>query len=307
MGLMSISPSNLSVKEQKIAPIQSLRHFTADIKIAHSIFALPFAVVGLLIGGIEMPSLKQAAIAVLCMVSARSFAMGMNRFLDRNLDAENSRTINRGIPSGRLSPAAWLTWSLAFGVIFVASAALLSPLAGWLAAPVLAILAFYSMMKKISWITHWYLGICLGLAPIAVNIAFSGKAAPAVLFLGAAVMFWTAGFDIIYSLQDREFDKSKGFNSVPAAFGASRALTISRFSFVGMIVCLLISGSLIAAGKIYYMGIGVVAAILFFEQFLVRNIAANLDHIKIEGAFFTANAWVSVLFYCFVQWDYLTR
>ena len=294
------------MSQNRLAP-ESLIHFFRDIKIAHSIFALPFAIVGVLIGQLALPSGKQILLSLVCMVTARTFAMGMNRFLDRDLDAENSRTAGRSIPSGRLSAKACLTWSLVAGVLFVAAAAGLSALAGWLAVPLLAVLASYSFMKRISWLTHWYLGACLGLAPIAVNIALSGEVKPSVLLVGIAVMFWTAGFDILYSLQDREFDIIHKFHSVPAAFGIKGSLILSRISFVCMIVCLLIAGIHIAAGTTYFVGIAIVSGILIFEQIHVSKIDFKSDSKRIGTAFFTANAWVSVLFYLFVQMDYLIK
>jgi 4-hydroxybenzoate polyprenyltransferase len=285
----------------------SLTAFLTDIKLAHSIFALPFAVVGFLIGGSPFPGVSKVFLAVGGMVTARTFAMGMNRFLDHKLDGQNPRTSGRSIPSGRLGPLAALCWSLLAGVFFVAISFGLSPLAGWLSVPLLMILAFYSLMKRISWLTHWYLGFCLGLAPVAVNVAFGGSVSVPVGLVGAAVMFWTAGFDIIYSLQDRSFDAEKGLRSIPAAFGPAKALFLSRLSFLAMILCLMAVGMMVSAGNLYFAGVVVVAGILLFEQFIVRDIVSSPGAVRIETAFFTANAWVSVLFYCFVQWDYLIR
>ena len=287
--------------------IGSLASFLSDIKIAHSVFALPFAGVGFLLGGVRFPGIAKLGLAIGCMVTARTFAMGINRFLDHKFDAKNPRTSARSIPSGELSPIAAAGWSFLAAILFVGMAASMSAMAGWLAIPLLAILGFYSLMKRVSWLTHWYLGLCLGLAPIAVNVAFENTVPIPVGLLGVAVMFWTAGFDIIYSLQDRKFDVAEGLRSIPAAFGPAKALVISRLSFVVMVLSLLLAGPMVTAGVLYYIGVLLIAGVLVYEQYIVRDIVSAPGTVRINTAFFTANAWVSVLFYCFVQWDYLLR
>ena len=284
---------------------RSFRFFVADIKIAHSIFALPFALSSLTFLNNYQLSFPTFLKLVVCMVMARSFAMGINRYLDRNIDRENPRTASRSIPSGRLSPQLGLFWSLAFGAGFIITAATLSPTAGWLAAPLLLILAFYSMMKRISWLTHWYLGLCLGLSPIAVSVALVGSCSLPVIFLGAAVMFWTAGFDILYSLQDESFDTRKGLYSVPASLGRIRSLRLSRLSFLTMTFFLTVAGYLGDRGGFYYSGVALIALTLVYEQWLLRHAAEGRGLEKINFAFFQLNGVVSLLFGFFAVLDAL--
>ncbi len=284
---------------------RSFRHFAADIKIAHSIFALPFAMAAFIVGKIPLPSAEQIALLLICMVTARSFAMGMNRYLDHRIDALNPRTQVRKIPSGAMTPRQGLLWSVVAAVIFVASAAKLSPLAGICAVPMLVILMSYSFMKKLSWVTHWYLGVCLGLAPVAVQIALTGEVTIPVLLLGTAVALWTGGFDILYSLQDMDFDRSKGLHSVPGRFGPSASLWLSRVSFGGTVSLLAVAGMLAGRGALYGIGVTFVAAILATEHWLVRDAKRDGRSKHINVAFFNLNAYVSVVFFVFAELDYL--
>ena len=281
----------------------SIQTFAGDIKLAHSVFALPFAIVGLVLAEVGMPTPLQVALLLVAMVSARSFAMGMNRLLDADIDAENARTRQRAIPSGRLSlrQGWWIT--LLAGGVFLAAAIRLSPLCGKLALPLLLVLAFYSWMKRLSWLTHLYLGFCLGMSPVAVSIALSGGVNPQTLMVGTAVMLWTAGFDILYSLQDRTFDLQRGLHSIPARFGASRSLWLSRILFGGMVGLLVIAGKVHGAGVAWYGGVLAVAGLLAWEHWILRHTAEDVDGRIIDKAFFTANAWVSIVFCAAVLLD----
>lgn len=270
--------------------------FAGDIKIAHSVFALPFAMVGLILSGAGTPSLQEAALLLLAMVSARSFAMGANRLLDADVDSRNPRTSQRAVPSGRLDlRSGWLITACT-ALVFIAAAFALSPLCGWLSFPLLVILAFYSHMKRISWVTHWYLGLCLGLAPLAATIALTGGVKLATVLLAIAVTMWTAGFDILYSLQDRTFDEGNGLHSVPARFGVARSLWISRGAFALMVLTLVATGLVTDAGLAWYAGVAGVSALLIWEHWILRHTANAVDGKLIDKAFFTANAWVSVVF-----------
>lgn len=285
------------------SPFRAFTAFASDIKIAHSIFALPFVGVALLLSDVSWITPGQMALILVCMISARSFAMGMNRFLDHDVDFENPRTAGRAIPSGRLSRANCLRISVAFAVSFIIAAFALSRLAGILSIPMLLVLASYSWMKRLTWLTHWYLGLCLGLAPVAAQIALEGRATIQVLLIGLAVAFWTAGFDLLYALQDREFDLSKKLNSVPAVFGHRATLVASIFSFCLMIICLIFAGFLSDVHGMFYAGIILVSLILFFEHWMVRDAWVNGVSKNINAAFFNANALVSVLFFAFVVID----
>lgn len=288
---------------QKQIP-KSLILFFQDIRLSHSIFALPFAAVGFLLSGAEFPGLITLLLLLACMITARSFAMGANRFLDRHIDRRNPRTADRLIPSGQLNSIKGLGWTLFMGLLFIVCAFLLNPLSGQLSAPLLLILAFYSLMKRISFLTHWYLGFCLGLAPVAVCISLTGTVTLGVLLTAIAVTFWTAGFDILYSLQDIEFDQKESLHSLPARSGVAKSIMISRWCFVAMILCLVLAGISADSGPYFYLGVFLVSLILIAEQWIVRNATLEINHIHINKAFFTVNGWVSVVFYCMVQIDY---
>lgn len=301
MGLSSLR--SLALSESRTLG-KSLVHFAADIKIAHSIFALPFAASSFFVGSIPPPTVRQCLLLVICMVLARSTAMGMNRFLDRHIDLSNPRTRARKIPSGQMTAFQSLFWSLVAAVFFVVSASSLSPLAGYLSIPLLMILVAYSWMKRLTWATHWYLGFCLGLAPMAIQVAMSGTLSLPIVLLGTAVMFWTGGFDILYSLQDLEFDKKLGLHSVPSKFGPAGAIWLSRVSFGIMVGLLTIVGEISNRGGLYFAGIFVISAILIVEHWLVRDAKKTGKSALLGVAFFNINAWVSVVFFAFVALDY---
>jgi 4-hydroxybenzoate polyprenyltransferase len=282
---------------------RALGVFAKDIKLSHSIFALPFVGVALTLTGVNGVSVAQLARVVICMIFARSFAMGMNRYLDRGFDATNERTRTRALPSGLVSSRFYLAITLVFGALFIAAAFSLSQLAGSLSPLLLVVLAFYSMMKRISWLTHWYLGFCLGLAPVAAEIALFSRVSVSVAFVGVAVAFWTAGFDLLYSLQDKNFDMSNGLHSVPAKFGHQAAIWLSRVSFIAMIICLVVAGN--AAMSDFYWDLGVVAVglVLFYEHWLTRDAMVAGTSARINVAFFNLNALVSILFFLFALAD----
>ncbi len=284
-----------------------LEVFAADIKISHSIFALPFVGVALTITGVTGISSLRMVKILLCMILARSFAMGMNRYLDRHIDSENLRTKIRALPTGKINHQAYLAVTLSCGALFIAVAASLSTVAGWLSPLLLVVLTFYSLMKKISWLTHWYLGLCLGLAPVAAELALFDQISMPIILVGFAVTFWTAGFDILYSLQDQAFDIENGLHSVPAKLGHRKAIWLSRFSFLLMILCLWIAGMEIGAGIWWKVGVAVVACILVAEHWTIRDAMVTGTSEKINLAFFNLNALVSVLFFVFALGDYYGR
>jgi len=299
-------PSRLSPVRQHsefLANLGSIRAFAADIKIAHSIFALPFAMSAFVLGHLPLPSTKQVLLLLLCMISARSFAMGVNRVLDHRLDQANPRTRGRMIPRGKLSTRQGFAWSALAGVVFIAAAFTLSPVAGYSAPLLLAVLAMYTLMKRLTWLTHWYLGICLGLAPIAVSIALTGRAPLAVLLVGIGVCLWTAGFDILYALQDREFDQQHHLHSIPSRFGPATALWVSRCCFAAMSAALTLAGRWAGLGPLYYIGVAAVTALLVYEQILVRDAKINGTSPHLNLAFFNMNAYVSVVYFVFTALD----
>ncbi|MBP6217670.1 MAG: putative 4-hydroxybenzoate polyprenyltransferase [Oligoflexales bacterium] len=287
--------------------LKNFYNFAQDIKIVHSVFSLPFAACAILISGTESLNLSKVAWIFLAVISARSFAMGMNRYLDRDIDSLNPRTQQRKIPSGKLSPRSSLACSLLFGLIFMVAAFQLNTLSGWCSFIVLAFLGSYPYLKRFSWFAHGYLGLCLGMVPPAVGIALS--TGPSSLFclsiLGLGVALWVAGFDMLYALQDLDFDRTQGLQSVPVRFGVKKSLYISRICFLGMLVCLAIVGVQQNLGALFYLGLAFVALILTYEHWLVRDSRDGYVSRHIGFAFFNANGLVSVIFYLFTQLSYL--
>lgn len=274
------------------------------IKFGHSVFALPFAMTGaaLAFRGQELSAAavvwKVVWIAV-AMVAARSAAMAFNRAADAAVDARNPRTRNRAIPAGLVSVR--FTWgfiAVSCGVFMVAAAMLnrlclqLSPLA-------LAVVLGYSYAKRFTALAHLILGLALGIAPAAAWIAVRGSLDGGILLLSAAVMLWTAGFDIIYSCQDVAFDCSQGLRSIPARLGVRGALRVSRALHAGMVALLVVLWARMDLGAAALLGVGVTAALLAYEHSLVR--AGDLS--RIDAAFFTVNGWISVLFFAFWAGD----
>lgn len=279
---------------------QSFGSFCRDIKITHSVFALPFAVAILFLYPVSMPSVQQCILLLGCMVAARSWAMGMNRYLDRNYDAMNQRTAARAIPSGQLSAKASLIWSVCSAGFLVGFAWLLNPIAGLLSGPLLIVLALYSLGKRFSWLIHWYLGLCLGLAPVAVIVALSGQWNWTAAGLGLAITFWTGGFDILYALQDLTFDREQGLKSVPARFGVRTSIFVSQISFVIAILLLLLVGWMAQQSAAYFAGVSIIAMILGWEHWLLRDVTACGRSAQSGRAFLFANAMVSLIYLSFV-------
>jgi 4-hydroxybenzoate polyprenyltransferase len=270
------------------------------IKFEHSVFALPFALTGALLAFREK-HLTSGVFAfkllwiVVAMVGARSAAMAFNRILDADIDARNPRTRARHLPAGILSTGFAWGFVMVSVLVFLLAARALNPLCLKLAPLALAVLFFYSFTKRFTSFSHLILGFSLGIAPAAAWIAVSGSLDPRILWLTAAVTFWTAGFDIIYSCQDYEFDYQEGLFSLPKRFGISGALWIARIFHVAMIACLVALAATFQLGWLSLAGIGAIILLLAYEHSLVR--ADDLS--RVDAAFFTVNGYVSVLFFLF--------
>jgi len=266
------------------------------VKLSHSLFALPFAASAVVLvardATLDAPRLGLVAAAV---VAARTAAMAMNRIADRRFDAKNPRTLRRELVTGEVSPAA--AWALLVGssAAFVVAAALLSPLAGWLAAPVLAILLGYSFAKRFTWACHLWLGVAQALAPIGVAIALTGAAPAASVVLGLGVGAWIAGFDVFYAMQDTEFDRGAGLNSIPVRFGVRGGLAWARGLHVATAAAVPLAGWLAGRGAGWYAGAAILTAVLVLEH---RHVApgGELRPERINVAFFNYNAFASVAF-----------
>jgi 4-hydroxybenzoate polyprenyltransferase len=285
---------------------KKLRLTLEMIKFEHSIFALPFALTGALLAIREQGFATESLVwklfwIVVAMVGARSAAMTFNRILDAEIDARNPRTWNRHIPAGLLGKGFAWVFLAAAALTFLVAARALNPLCLKLAPVALGIVFFYSFTKRFTAVSHLVLGFALGIAPAAAWIAIRGSLDPRILWLTAAVTFWTAGFDIIYSCQDYEFDQSEGLFSMPGRFGVAGALWIARAFHASMLVCLALLVASFDLGAFSLAGVGIVAALLAYEHRLVR---AN-DLSRVDAAFFTINGYVSVLFFCFWAADIL--
>ncbi|MDE3269385.1 MAG: putative 4-hydroxybenzoate polyprenyltransferase [Pseudomonadota bacterium] len=289
----------------------SLKLFLQDIKIAHSLFAMPFAIAMMVIvwNGEHAISWLAVLLIIGCLVAARSFAMGMNRVLDATYDSEQQRTANRMIPQGRLSRLAALCWSLAFAALFIVLSANLSRLAFYCSVPLLLILGVYPLTKRYTFLCHWYLGVCLGLTPLAVMVACGMPVNLTAAVLGASVASWVAGFDIIYSLQDEGYDRRKRLFSIPACFGAATAIWCSRLCFLLTIVGFSIVGVISAGGWSYWLGVSICAGILLAEHLMLRYFVRKqaLSNMRVNRIFFHANALMSLLFLVFVSLDVLLQ
>jgi 4-hydroxybenzoate polyprenyltransferase len=268
------------------------------IKFEHSVFALPFALVGALLAAREsggLPSWRQILWIVVAMVGARSAAMTMNRIADLEYDRRNSRTANRALPAGELSVAFAWAFTILASAVLVLAAWQLNPLALRLSPVALASLFFYSYTKRFTAWSHFVLGFCLGISPAAAWIAIRGSLDARMLILCAAVTLWVGGFDVLYACQDVEFDKSAGLHSIPKQIGIAKALIFARSMHVVMVALLVwLAGSFHLAWPAW-AGIGVVAALLAYEHSLVK---AN-DLSKMNAAFFTVNGYISLLFLLF--------
>lgn len=282
---------------------KTLKIFAQDIKISHSVFSFPFVGSTLIISGAKL-NIYTMTLVIFSLTCARSFAMGMNRYFDRNVDAKNPRTSSRALPSKKLSSKATLRWSLTFGLLFIISSSAYNTLTLLCSVPVLCILGFYPLTKKWTWSCHLYLGLCLALSPLAASIAVTGTIPLTSYLIAFAVLLWVSGFDIIYAAQDYDFDKQEQLFSIPTFFGIKKALFISQVCFLLMIVCLVFLGYLAELGIFYSIGITLISLILFYEHY---SLSKMTRFNKINPIFFTANAWVSLIFLLFVSLDFYLK
>jgi 4-hydroxybenzoate polyprenyltransferase len=273
-----------------------VRSFASLVKLSHSVFALPFALLSLLVATAGAPSLRTLALVVGAVVAARTAAMAYNRFADRELDAANPRTAMREIPRGVVSPRAARGLAIGAGLGFLACCRALSPLCLWLGIPTLAWLFAYSHVKRFSSWCHLWLGVALGIAPLAAWLAADGAFGPrlwAPFVLGLAVATWVGGFDVLYACQDVEFDRRHGLYSWPAKLGAQRALAVARLLHVLAVAGFVLFGWCAGLGVAWWTGVAAAAALLAFQHRLV----GPLDLSRIDMAFFTANGIIAILLF----------
>lgn len=281
-----------------------LRLLLEMIKFSHSLFALPFALIGVLLAvrvSGQWPTAAQLAWIGLAMIGGRSGAMALNRLIDADIDTANPRTADRHLPTGRVSRrAAWLLTLLSFALLLLA-AARLNPLCLALAPLVMVLFVLYPFCKRFTAWSHLVLGACLGAAPVGAWIALRGDVRWPVVALGLAVLFWVAGFDIFYALQDEDFDRRYGLFSLPVLLGSRRALDLARRFHAAMLALLVLAGWGGGLGLWYLLGVVTVAGLLAWEHRLVRP----HDLSRLNLAFFHLNGLVSVLLLLFTLVDVL--
>jgi len=271
------------------------------IKFEHTIFALPFAFTGALLALGTLPSLNQAIWIVVAMVGARSAAMGFNRWADRHIDAENQRTKTRALPAGLVSSAQVLLFIILSSALLILAAYMLNPLSFYLSPVALAIVFFYSYTKRFTFMAHAFLGLAISGAPMGAWIAVTGRFEFPALVLGVAVLFWLLGFDILYALQDMEFDRQKGLHSIPQRFGIRTSLWISRAAHAFTMLCLFWLFDLLHVGMLYLLGVIIALGLIVYEHSLVRE----KDLSKLNMAFFNMNGYISVTIFIFTLLDVL--
>lgn len=284
--------------------MSSSLHMTLEmIKWEHSIFALPFALTGAMLAANGLPAWRVLLWIVVCMIAARSAAMAFNRWADADIDGKNPRTAMRAIPAGLLSRRFTIGFILISSAIFIFAAGRLNRLTLLLSPVALAILFCYSYTKRFSRWSHIVLGLCLGIAPSAAWIAVRGTLDPRILVLTSAVLFWVAGFDVLYACQDYEHDRSAGLHSIPQAFGLEGAFWIARAMHLLMLALLVWLVVLFHLGAIAMLGVAAVALMLVYEHSLVspRNLT------RLNAAFFTMNGIISMVFFLAVAADLLRR
>ncbi len=274
------------------------------IKFSHTVFALPFALMGAVLASLannRPPTFGQIFWICLAMAGARTVAMGLNRIIDAQIDAQNPRTAERHIPAGKVSYLE--AWGLVAGalVLLLFAAWMLNPLCLKLAPIAVGFLVLYSFCKRFTSLAHVVLGVCLAAAPLGAWIALRGSIGWPAIGLALAVLLWVSGFDIFYSLQDVEFDRSQGLHSIPVWVGVEKAIIIVRFFHVGMMVLLFNLLFTPGLGWIYLSGLLVISAMLVYEHMLVRPD----DLSKLDAAFFNMNGYISVTIFLFTLVDAL--
>jgi 4-hydroxybenzoate polyprenyltransferase len=277
------------------------RLFFSLVKFEHTVFALPFAYIGALLAVDGVPGAGDLLWITVAMVGARSLAMALNRLIDVGIDARNPRTAGRELPRGALRPWQVVLFSLASLAVFLVAVFQLAPVVHWLwPIPVIGFVV-YPYLKRVTWLSHAWLGAVDGLAPLGAWAAVTNELPWQAWALGAAVAVWVAGFDVLYAIFDVDFDRAHRLHSVPARFGVPAAFLVARACHVATVAFLVVAGLGLDVGLIYWLGVGAVAALLVYEHSLV----SPGDTSRLDTAFFTMNGVMSVTFLAFVLGDVL--
>lgn len=294
--------------------MSKINNYLSLIKFSHTIFAMPFALLGFFIGVFHLHTAETGwqviadyfktnyfvfIFIILCMVFARSSAMAFNRYLDRDFDAKNPRTAIREIPIGLISASSALRFTLVNMILFIASAYMINMTCFILSPIALLVILGYSYTKRFTSLCHLVLGLGLSLAPAGAFIAVTASMIPSVFLLSLAVIGWVAGFDIIYSLQDDQFDASQGLYSIPSQLGRKKALNVSRILHAATALLIVVAGISFNFNSIYFIGATLFIGLLVYQQSLVK---VN-DLSKVNIAFMTANGIASIVFFIFALTD----
>lgn len=295
----------MNLKKNKI--FQKFRNFSQLVVFEHTVFSSAFILIAMVSASMQENNsvwfgFRVLFLCALALISARNFAMGFNRYCDRDIDIKNSRTNNRPSVDGRISKNGILIFCIVNAGVFIVVSYLINDLALYLCVPFLIILGGYSYMKRFSYLAHLVLGLSLGLAPIAGVIAVTGTLSLWSIFLSIGVIFWVAGFDLLYSLQDIEFDKQEKLYSIPAVFGEQKTLWISRAFHLLAIFFWTLFVYASGGGIFAYVGLLISIAMLGYEQYLVY-----LNFRNIPKAFFVTNGYLGFVFFAFILIDGVTR
>ena len=278
--------------------IQKLNDFNELVMFKHSIFSLPFIFIAMVVAADGWFGFKLFVLGILAALTARNFAMGFNRFMDRDIDALNPRTINRPNVDGRISAPQMFIFTMANALGFILVAYFVNSLALILSVPILIIIGSYSYFKRFSYLAHIILGISLGLAPIAGVVAVSETIPFWSVLLSIGVMFWVAGFDLLYSLQDIEVDKKLELHSIPSKFGVEKTMQISKIFHALTVIFWLLFVIVSDSSYFAYVAVILSALMLSYEHYLV-----NKDFKKIDKAFFTVNGYLGIIFFVLIVLD----
>ena len=309
-------------------PSTTIKKYLSLVKFSHTIFAMPFALIGFFLGGIsymvndhtfnlnktigwypeqyapfsglQLSSLiKLFLLVIICMITARSAAMAFNRYLDRNFDAKNPRTAIREIPAGIISKSSALRFVILNCIVFIIATFFINEICFYLSPVALFVILFYSYTKRFTALCHLVLGVGLSLAPIGAYLAVTGRFDLLPILFSFTVLFWVSGFDIIYALQDEAFDRSQNLHSIPAALGKTKALRVSELLHLLSAVCVITAGIYGSFGVLYWIGVLVFCGMLIYQHSIVKP----HDLSKVNIAFMTANGIASVVFSVFVLAD----
>ena len=277
------------------------RRFASLVKLEHTVFALPFAYVGMLLALGEIPAAHDWLWVTVAMIGARTLAMGLNRLIDAELDARNPRTASRELPAGTVTRVQVLGLCVLALAVFLVAVFQLDPLVRWLWPIPVVLFVVYPYLKRFTWLCHTWLGVSLGLAPLGAWAAVTGELPWPAWALGGAVALWVAGFDLFYSLFDVEHDREQGLHSWAVRFGERGVFAGARLQHLGTVALLLAAGFGLDVGGFYWLGVAAVAALLAYEHSLVRP----GDLRRLDAAFFTLNGLISIVFFGFVLADAL--